>query len=88
MQKAPRTIILGPHEPSEGFRGLSFGHDPGFENPCVRHCVACLLNRLCGAGKLARNLARLATRSSVYRISKYTYKLYVEYLYFSVPYVQ
>jgi hypothetical protein len=58
MQKAVRTIILGPNEPSEGFRDLSLGHDPGFENPCVRHCVACLLNRLCGAGKLARNLAR------------------------------
>jgi len=49
---------LGPQEPSEGFRDLSLGHDRGFENPCIRSRVACLLNHLCGAGKLARILAR------------------------------
>jgi hypothetical protein len=58
MQKALHTIILRPHEPSEGFRDLSSGHDRGFENPCIRSRMACLLNHLCGAGKLARNLAR------------------------------
>jgi hypothetical protein len=58
MQKALRTVILGPHESSEGFRDLSLGRDPGFENACLRHCVTCLLNCLCGAGKLARNLTR------------------------------
>jgi hypothetical protein len=36
MQKALRSIILGPQEPSEGFRDLSLGHDRGFENPCIR----------------------------------------------------
>ena len=58
MQKALRTIILGPHEPSERFRDVSLGHDRGFENSCIRRCMACLLTRSCGAGKLARNLAR------------------------------